>query len=184
MSYDKNPSWRAVISGSKYVPDFGCEQPLAANSTTTQITSAIRLYSACWLSFVFFCGRGGIVPVFEYSLNAARSVSRGWWWRSLKVRKTDISTDWVRAPRSLWLQSLSLRIITAGRIARSPALLSDGTSSCHRNVSSSSPYLASRLERRFASGCCHDSLASFASRASRPTAAMSYSSSSSVPRCG
>ncbi len=55
-----------------------------------------------WVSF--FGGRGGIVPVFEYSLNAARIVSRGWWLRSRKVRKTDISTDWVRAPRSLWLQ--------------------------------------------------------------------------------
>ena len=52
----------------------------------------------------FFGGRGGIVPVFEYSLNAARIVSRGWWLRSRMVRKTDISTDWVKAPRSLWLQ--------------------------------------------------------------------------------
>ena len=63
---------------------------------------AVTVQLAGW--FWFFGGRGGMFPVFEYSLNAARSVSRGWWLRSLKVRKTDISTDWVRAPRSLWLQ--------------------------------------------------------------------------------
>ena len=43
MSYEKKPSCRAVICGSKRVPDFGLEQPLAINIAKTQSAMAIRL---------------------------------------------------------------------------------------------------------------------------------------------
>ena len=75
---------------------------LALSGIVAAVFPFVTIQPVGWVSF--FGGRGEIVPVFEYSLRAARIVSRGWWLRSLKVRKTDISTDWVKAPRSLWLQ--------------------------------------------------------------------------------
>lgn len=82
--------------------DIEAQKPMTNDAIFRIYSMTVTVQSVGW--FWFFVGRGGMFPVFEYSLNAARSVSRGWWLRSLKVRKTDISTDWVRAPRSLWLQ--------------------------------------------------------------------------------
>ncbi len=62
--------------------------------------------------------------------------------------------------------------------------LSEGTSVCHKNVSSSLPYFANRVANRVASACPHGSLPSFASRSSSFATAMSYSCSANCARLG
>jgi VCBS repeat-containing protein len=82
----------------------------------------------------FRSGRGGRVPVSSHVRNAAAMVFVGSNPRSFSVRKMLISTACVAAPCPLRLQRLFLRMITAGRMFRSPWLLSGGTPGVSRNV--------------------------------------------------